>query len=208
MAPRICGTPDAIGDRLCLWPMPGVTWRIDGRLPGVSDPAFRRAAYWASEQWNAACGISLTYTSERAANITMRVVNLGGPGGTLADSQLPCGARTTTKLIQRYDSTEPWHVGEVPPVNFRIWLRIVILHELGHAIGISHLSPNGPTAVMQPIYDPTNVGLLVPDVEQAVRRYGEGVIPPPPPPPPAELYRVSFIVQGKPDILVQKIPRV
>lgn len=199
MVPRICGTPDAMGDQICKWPMDAVTWRIDGRLPGVSDRAFRAAADWASDQWNASCGISLGYTSARSANITMRVANLGGPGNTLADSQLPCGAGPTTQLIQRYDVTEPWYVGPGPPVNFRIWLRIVVLHELGHAIGISHLSPNGPAAIMQPIYNPSQVGLLVPDVQQSVMRYGEGTTSPPPP-PSGNLYRVSFVVLGEPTV--------
>ena len=82
MAPRICGTPDAISDRICKWPMKGVTWVIADSLPGVSDAAYRAAASWATRQWNQSCGIALKYTvNNKTANILMRVANLGGRGG-------------------------------------------------------------------------------------------------------------------------------
>src|SRR5207253_1984094 len=111
--PRWCGTPDAMGaDQVCKWPQLDVTWNIAGSLPGLSDADFRAAIQWATEQWNAACGIRLAYgANARTVNVLLTVANLGGPGGVLADQQLPCGASTNTQLIGRYDTSELWYAG-------------------------------------------------------------------------------------------------
>src|SRR5262245_25044844 len=100
-----CGTPDAVGaDTRCKWPQDNVSWNIAGSLPGVPDSDFRSAIEWASQQWNAACGVRLTYKGNtRAVNVLLTVANLGGPGGVLADQELPCGARANTRLMGRYD---------------------------------------------------------------------------------------------------------
>ncbi|MCH8905829.1 MAG: matrixin family metalloprotease, partial [Candidatus Heimdallarchaeota archaeon] len=165
MAQRICGTPDAMSGRICKWPMKGVTWAIADSLPGVSDAAYKAAAAWATRQWNQSCGIALKYTvKNRTANLLMRVANLGGPGDSLADSQLPCGANSSSQILQRYDASEPWYAGAGQPPNGKISLRAVCVHELGHAIGIGHLQPGGPRAIMQPYYRPDLLKLLEPSI--------------------------------------------
>ena len=173
-APRICGTPDAVIGQAttCKWPHRGISWGVFSQLPGVGIAEFQAAAEWAIGRWAAVCNITPKMASGRV-NIAMTVANLGGPGGVLADSQLPCGASPSAMMRQRYDSSELWYAGEGTPPAGRISLRAVVLHELGHALGIEHLSPNGPMAVMQPYYRPDVLDLLPPDIAQAVGRYGE-----------------------------------
>ena len=179
--PRLCGTPDQIARGQCKWPMKSVSWSIKDSLPGVPDAAYKEAAHWATRQWNEACGVKLQYKqNHRTANVWMTVKNLGGPGGVLADSQLPCGATATSQMIQRYDSSELWFAELGQPPQGRISLPTVCVHELGHAIGISHLPPNGQPAIMQPFYNPSMLSLLGPDIEEARDRYGSSDINPPP----------------------------
>jgi hypothetical protein len=219
--PRICGTPDMVQQQgqLCRWPHKKITWAVLSQLPGVSLADFRAAAEWAMGRWAAVCDISpaevgrifnppvrnrakqadgLKIRPTTAANITLSAVNLGGPGGVLADSMLPCGATARSTMRQRYDTSELWHAGEGKPPNGRVSLRAVVLHELGHALGIDHLAPNGPTGVMQPYYRDDVLDLLPPDVEQAVRRYGEPKTKPPA--GEAAVYRLTFTSASEPQL--------
>ncbi len=196
--PRICGTPDAMGlDQTCKWPHTNITYSVLNTLPGVSDADFKAAAEWAMNRWDAVCGLKSEYKATlRTANVILTVADLGGPGGVLADSMLPCGASPTDTMQQRYDSREVWYAGLGTPTQGRISLPAVIAHELGHAIGIPHLDPNGPVGLMQPFYRPNVLDLQQPDVAQAVERYGVNEptpppVPPVPPTPPAMRYRLK-----------------
>jgi hypothetical protein len=198
--PRLCGTPDMVQaeGQLCRWPHKKITWAVLGKLPGVAIADFVAAAEWALGRWAAVCDITQSRVSDQAsaANITLSPVNLGGPGGVLADSMLPCGATARSTMRQRYDTSELWFAGEGRPPSGRISLRAVVLHELGHALGIDHLPPSGPTAVMQPYYRDDVLDLLPPDIEQAVRRYGEPKTTPPA--GAAATYRLTFTSTSEP----------
>lgn len=138
--------------------------------------------------WSSVCGIDLRFQADPNANILARVEAMDGPNGVLGESYLPCGnVNPRTQLTQRYDTGERW------TINF---LKRVILHEVGHALGLDH-APQG-SAVMSPYL--TDFAVPQPwDVEQMVARYGPPkpivvkptdppVTPPPTGDPPVDLF--------------------
>ena len=180
--PLFCAQP-AIApfrDRICKWPDANVTWHAAGALNGIGAADFKAAAEEAFGYWAAVCGIRPAYTAnDRTANILMHSANLGGPGGTLADSMLPCGLTANNKQMeQRYDG-ENWAIGETVP-NGKIDLVRVICHELGHAIGSDHISAGN---LLAPTYNPRVRRPQSGDVAEMVKRYGPPVVAPPTPPP-------------------------
>jgi hypothetical protein len=180
--PRLwCGTPDALGaEQVCKWPQREVTWNIAHSLPGISDSDFKAAVEWGAGQWNANSGLRLRYAANlRTANIRLTVANLGGPGGVLADQELPCGASANTSLRGRYDRSELWHAGELPVPDGYVPLRLTALHELGHGVGLPHHAPGGDPAVMDPNLNTALTALQPWDIDQARLRYGAPVDPPP-----------------------------
>jgi hypothetical protein len=184
--PRLwCGTPDALGaEAVCRWPQHDVTWNIAGALPGVSDGDFRAAIEWAAGQWNTVCGIRLAYgANARTVNVLLTVAHLGGPGDVLADQEMPCGARPSSRLRGRYDQSELWHAGELPVPRGFVPLRLTGLHELGHALGLPHHAPGSVPAVMDPSLNTALVGLQEWDISQAQVRYGKPATPGPGPTP-------------------------
>jgi predicted Zn-dependent protease len=120
---------------------------------------------WAAalETWEAACGISFQYAARNTtANITARSGAIDGPGRTLAWSHLPCGANETSALSQLYDAGETW--------PSRAYLTAVMVHELGHAIGLDH--SQDVRDIMYPSMRPNVMALGPGDIAQGQRRYG------------------------------------
>jgi hypothetical protein len=112
---------------------------------------------------------------------------IDGRNGILAQSELPIGftPQFTRQISQLYDTGENWTLSGNPPAN-RIDLGRVMCHELGHAIGIGHITDGN---LMAPMYS-TQIALpRNGDVTEARARYGSPapVSPPPPPPPGGSL---------------------
>lgn len=123
--------------------------------------------------WTSVCGIDLRFQDDPNANILARVEPMDGPNGILGESYLPCGnVNPRTQLGQRYDAGERWT---------RSFLFRVVLHEVGHALGLDH-APQG-SAVMSPYL--TNFDRPQQwDVDQIQARYGPPRAIPVPPPKP------------------------
>lgn len=162
LRPR-CGLPDFVRgpeEAVCKWPMLDVT--AAHRLSGLNPlNAEQEHAAWVEmiAAWNAVCGIRLKLSEDMAkANISATVGSTGA--GVLAYSFLPCGASPTDQMKQVYNRSTNW--------SYKLLLNVMI-HEVGHAIGLDH-GPRG--CIMQP----TAAGdILRPqawDIEQAVKRYG------------------------------------
>jgi hypothetical protein len=176
-----CALPDILPtrDQLCRWPFANVPVAPLVELRQLTAEQIEAAFRSACQAWNRICGIDLTVTDDiaRAWIIARegqgRRDNLDGPGGTLAWSELPCGSNPR-KLNQRYDAAERW-TGD--------FLRMVAMHEIGHAIGIDHLSFGN---VMAPTYDDSLSDLQPGDIAEAQLRYGPPTNPPSNPSPPAD----------------------
>lgn len=173
-----CGTPDFVpagsaAAGQCKWPHLDVTYAFDLNLSGVTDEQTTQAFVEACELWNAVCGLEMRHIESLSdANIWAKSRRIDGRGGTLAWSYLPCGASKNTQLEQRYDTGDGWNTS---------FLREVICHEVGHALGLNHHNGNS-------IMHPTATGKWpVPqavDIRQVVSRYGEPKPKPDPEPEP------------------------
>ncbi len=195
-----CGLPDfnltAQGAEICKWPMKKISYYHEVKLPGITDAQVKEAYDIAFGQWAEVCDIEpVRVITSSHANIyarsgTGKANNLDNAGGTLAWSELPCGVAENVQLDQMFDEAERW--------SFNMAVA-VICHELGHALGLPHLSWGN---LMAPYYDPTVTAPQQGDVEEIVKLYGRRKEP----------YRVgqdgvlhiqgSIIINGRPYVLV------
>jgi len=167
---RVCGVPDHIGaGRICQWPDPALPWTITDLVPGISEAEMVKAMEWAAAQWATVCGLEPVYVDRaRDARLIITAQRLDGPSGTLADCMLPCGG--ISQAVMRLDLSEAW-TASMSEGQRRVVLPMVLWHEMGHGIGLSH-APQGSMNVMAPVYNPRVSGAGSYDVEEAIRRYG------------------------------------
>lgn len=180
-----CSVPDFVRPAeasLCKWPMMNVTLahKLSALNPlssEVEDQLVRKAC----AAWNAACGINLQVTSAfGSSNINSEVGSTGA--GVLAYSYLPCGASQNTRLQQVYSRSTNWSQN---------LLLQVLIHEIGHAIGLDH-GPQG--ALMQPT---ASGNILAPqswDIAQVQSRYGKPQPKPEPEPPKPEPPAGGYVI--------------
>lgn len=165
-----CGLPDfniTSGDGPCKWPHENITYFAQLNLPGVTDEQVKLAYDVAFSQWAAVCNINpIRVDSPATANIYARSgkgrgVGLDDRGGTLAWSELPCSVNEQMQLDQMFDEAEEW--------SFEMAVA-VICHELGHALGLAHLSKGN---LMAPYYDPNVRTPQKGDIAEMVALYGK-----------------------------------
>jgi predicted Zn-dependent protease len=186
---KICGVPDHLGDLTAKWPMLDVSIYADGSIGGVP---FADAVAYAIKAWNDVCGLRLSHsTNQRTANIVVAQGLIDGRNGVLAQSELPVGFSPSfmRQLAQKYDTGEAWTLSANPPAG-RIDLGRVMAHEIGHAIGIGHISDGN---LMAPVY---STSIALPrngDVTEARARYGAPApsVPPPVNPPAGDVFRLQ-----------------
>ena len=165
---KVCGVDDALGNDGCLWPFLDVGVYAAGKLGQVD---LVQAVGEAIEGWNRVCGIRLfLQPNVKTAHIVVTQGRIDGPNGTLAISELPCGFTGSMwrQLRQQYDTNEIWTVAENPPAG-KIDAVRVIRHEVGHAIGISHIAAGN---LMAPTYSTSIRDVMRGDRLEAVDRYG------------------------------------
>lgn len=166
-----CGLPDfnltASGRDPCKWPMKKITYFNEIALPNMSDEQIKEAYDIAFSQWAEVCDIEPTRVERKEqANIYARSGsgkrhNLDARGGTLAWSELPCGVADNMQLDQMFDEDEDW--------SFNMAIA-VMCHEIGHALGLGHLSAGN---LMAPYYDPNMTAPKDGDIEEITKLYGK-----------------------------------
>jgi hypothetical protein len=183
MTPRMCGCPDVqpVGMEIAKWPTKDLTWYVQpGDFPGLTRLAALAAFDWAWNQWAGVCDIRpRNVTTAAEALILIECKQIDGVNGTLAWSYL--ADNTNSVKQQRYDR-ENWvsQIGASVPNN-RIDLCRVACHEIGHVLGLSHLSSGN---LLQPTYDTRIWTPQVGDIAEAQARYGKPKSTPPAEPPP------------------------
>jgi hypothetical protein len=170
MARHRCGLPDFnISGRSgpCRWPMKNITYYSQLTLPGLSKEQCTTAFDTAVGQWASVCDIDpIRVDGPSVANIFAKsgkgkAVGLDDRGGTLAWSELPCDVTEHMQLDQMFDEAEDW--------SFDMAVA-VICHELGHALGLAHLSSGN---LMAPYYDPKVTAPQKGDIAEMVALYGK-----------------------------------
>lgn len=173
-APRFCALPDVmhLNATLCKWPDGSIPYFVQDAFPGLTLDATWAAFDWALTLWaESARLVPKRAATAREARIVARVKRLDGPSGVLAQSQLPCGG--ISQAMQDYDSSESW--------DKTIMARLVIAHEVGHALGLDHAPGKG--SLMSPYYDAAITKLQPWDVAEIQKRYGKPAFPVPNPNP-------------------------
>ena len=181
-----CRVPDHLGaGGDCRWPDPDVPFALVKLIPGVSEGDYLGAALWSAAEIAKVCRANLhEITTAAAARILLSSRTIDGPGGVLAEANLPCGNLRQCGLwcdgSDRWDVA--WQTWGDPIQSGRIPLRLVVLHEGLHAVGLPHT--NQPGNVMNPSLQTSLRGLGLWDRAELIRRYGAVPVSPPPPPPP------------------------
>ena len=106
--------------------------------------------------------------SRSDANVIVSFPNLGGPGGVLGEATVgPPPKPGRGQHTIKFDKFENWT--EIGSDAGTIGFKTVAAHEIGHALGISHL-PAG--TLMAPIYNQSIRSPLLPDLDQAIQIWG------------------------------------
>lgn len=207
-APRFCGCPDLMvmdATTKPRWPDPHIYWGFADNWPQPTMDKVRACLEWGMQQWSNVAKVSWEYCDNNwpqgaRSKLLVYPKRLDGPFGVLAQSEL--ANNSDGQHTQDYDTSERWAtkvIANLPLSANDIDLALVAMHELGHFIGIPHIS--GGPCVMNPIYNPTLLTLQPGDVAEAVARYGAAVTPPPPTPTPNPTELVLRI-RGNVDSLV------
>lgn len=199
---RYCRNPDRLepAKELCRWPHSPVRVYVNFSIGSFSAGDVREAFAWSLDRWGSVSGFRWEFVDRpEDANILPDKGRIDGNANTLAWSYLPCGFGADGVAKQLYDSSDSVLVRSYE------FLRAVILHELGHALGLEHSTDE--RAIMYPAARDNVLDLGGDDIPRIKELYpGEGKPPeepaPDPEPPSGEEGEVigSFVgrYQGEP----------
>ncbi len=124
-------------------------------------------------RWEEVCRIDFVEASEDSASVDLRfgVDALDGQDKTLAQCGYVYNGTDFVRAFIRFDSAESWNYA-IPGtgVSGRYSFYTVALHEIGHAIGLSH--SGSASSLMAPIYNASFGDLQSDDIAGGVYLYG------------------------------------
>lgn len=179
----LCGVTEqaGLGEQMPKWPSLDVTWGIAAGLPGFAADSFRSAATEAFARLSRVCGVRPRFIADASsANIILGIQTIG-PGGVLADCEIPTMRSMQQQCRMRIDTAEAWCISDNPPPN-KIDLVRVIAHEASHGLGVFHI---GSGNLMAPTYSARIKEPQAGDIAELVARYGIPTAQPTPVDPPA-----------------------
>lgn len=161
-----CKTPEHVLAALSTWPDPDFPWCITDLTPGVTEDQLRAEIAYSGMKWAKICGLQpreVTDGNKARLLVTCRAID--GPGGVLAETELPAGQKYVRMWL---DVGEQWNT--LTPAIRAISLGTVIRHEMGHAIGIGH-APDGSNNWMAPYLNESLVNAGPFDISESTKRY-------------------------------------
>lgn len=153
------------------WKDKNLTWCFDDRiLPPSVWFSFLSVIEESLSQWQNVCGVKFSFLQDsKKANLIFEFKDIDRPGGILAYTEVPDPMENQKRLS--FDLNENWStLNFADPANlYRLDIRRVVLHEVGHVLGIPHLEAGN---LMQVNYSWAINSLQPGDIAEAVRLFG------------------------------------
>lgn len=156
------------------WNKRDLTYCIYDRVPGIPADDFADVIGTGYLMWADICDLRFSQVTDyRKADLLVLARRIDRKGGILAEHQLPPG--NDMQLRGWLDLAESWTL----EMLLAVWT-----HELGHAIGLSHIDT--PNSLMNAFYNPAISTPQDADIKAARALYGAAkpANPTPPPVPP------------------------
>jgi hypothetical protein len=137
-----CRNSEQFGDGspIYLLPTKRPTWWLQNDLPWMSHGELQEVIQKALDAWSAVCDVKGTMApNAQSASFLITVASLDGPGGVLADMQLPSPGLRQQRM--RIDIAEQALKHRLPAI---------ITHEFGHAFALQHFPVSPPPELMEP----------------------------------------------------------
>lgn len=197
----MCGVvepPDGVRTGVCKWPHSRITYYENMTLSGLTRQEVKDTFDEAINLWAKVANLTFVrLDSPDKANI---VADTGFMALAVGVSYLPCGYPATGKVTQKYRSNRTWGKRD---------FREVACHELGHALGLSHLGSNTIMAAVAMGHNEPQPG----DIVEIQKRYGKPLVTPDVPKPdepdsPAPFVQPTAIKVGSTVMLMAKKDQV